>query len=140
MPCDGVFAYRLKGVFLGHDEDGDKVTSAVVESTEAPAKRVKLTGSGKIALQTLSDAIAQHGKVMHSDMFPANRQVVSLENWRAMCDRHSLSAGDSPSAQRTALMRIKTRLQDKEQVRIVDGMVWRVLAEDKASHPSHPPL
>ena len=67
MPCDGVFSYRLKGVFLGHDEDGDKVTSAVVEATEAPAKRVKLTGSDKIALQALSDAIAQHGKVMHSD-------------------------------------------------------------------------
>ncbi|MDS9467932.1 helicase RepA family protein [Paracoccus sp. MBLB3053] len=136
MPCDGVFAYRLKGVFLGHDEDGDKVTSAVVEATEAPAKRVRLNGSDKIALQALSDAIAQHGKVMHSDMFPANRQVVSVENWREMCDRHSLSAGDSPSAARTAFGRVRTRLQDREQIRIVDNYVWRVLAEDKASQPS----
>nr|WP_253880177.1 AAA family ATPase [Paracoccus aminovorans] len=121
MPCDGVFAYRLKGVFLGHDEDGDKVTSAVVEATEAPAKRVKLSGSDKIALQALSDAIAQHGKVMHSDMFPANREVVSVENWRELCDRHSLSTGDSPTSKRTAFHKAKTRLQDKEQVRIVDG-------------------
>lgn len=136
MPCDGVFAYRLKGVFLGHDEDGDKVTSAVVEATEAPAKRVKLNGSDKIALQALSDAIALHGKVMLSDMFPANREVVSLENWREMCDRHSLSSGESASAKRTAFMRIKTRLQDKEQVRIVDGYVWRVVADDLASQPS----
>jgi len=136
MPCDGVFAYRLKGVLLGFDEDGDKVTSAVVEATEAPARRARLNGSDKIGMQALSDAIALHGKVMHSDMFPSNRKVVSLDQWREMCDRHSLSAGDSPSAQRTAFMRIKTRLQDKEQVRIVDGYVWRVLAEDKASQPS----
>ncbi|MFC3570228.1 AAA family ATPase [Paracoccus simplex] len=136
MPCDGVFAYRLKGVFLGHDEDGDKVTSAVVEATEAPAKRVKLTGSDKIALQALSDAIALHGKVMLSDMFPANREVVSLENWREMCDRHSLSAGDSPTSKRTAFHKAKTRLQDKEQVRIVDGYAWRVVAGDERSHRS----
>ena len=135
MPCDGVFAYRLKGVFLGHDEDGDKVTSAVVEATEAPAKRVKLTGTDKIALQALSDAIAQHGKVMHSDQFPANRQVVSLENWREMCDRHSLSSGESDSAKRKAFFTVKNRLHDKEQVRIIDNMVWRVLADDKALPP-----
>lgn len=137
MPCDGVFAYRLKGVFLGFDEDGDKVTSAVVEPTEAPAKRVKLTGADKIALQALSDAIQQHGKVMHGDMFPANRQCVTLEQWREMCDRHSLSSGESSTSKRTAFHKAKNRLQDKEQVRIVDGMVWRVVAGDERSHRSH---
>lgn len=136
MPCDGVFSYRLRSVFLGFDEDGDKVTSAIVEATEAPAKRVKLTGSDKVAMQALSDAIAAHGKVMHSDLFPANRQVVSLENWREMCDRHSLSSGEGESSKRTAFHKVKTRLQDKEQVRIVDGYVWRVVASDDRSQRS----
>ncbi|HWL56400.1 MAG TPA: helicase RepA family protein [Paracoccus sp. (in: a-proteobacteria)] len=137
MACDGVFSYSLKSVFIGHDEDGDKITSAVIEEAEAAPRKVRLTGGDKIALQALSDALAMHGKVMHSPLFPANRQCVTLEAWRAMCDRHSLSSGESASAQRTAFMRIKSRLQDKEIIRVVDGMVWCVSPADQPSHPSH---
>lgn len=136
MPCDGVFAYRLKSVFLGFDEDGDKVTSAVVEATEPVKRKVKLTGTDKIALQALDDCIRDHGQKMASDNYPRNRRCVSLERWREHCDRHSLSAGDSPTSKRTAFHKAKTRLQDKEQVRIVDGYVWRVVAGDERSHRS----
>lgn len=134
MPCDGVFAFSLKPVFLGHDEDGDSVTSAVVTPCEPVTRKskVKLTGTDKIGLQALSDALAHHGEIKRGDMFPGNRQCVSLERWREFCDRHSLSSGEGDSSKRTAFHKLKNRLQDKEVVRIVDGFVWRVSDDDRS--------
>ncbi|MDO5371097.1 helicase RepA family protein [Paracoccus sp. (in: a-proteobacteria)] len=135
MPCDAVFAYQLKSVFLGFDDDGDKVTSAVVAPAEPVNRknRVKLTGTDKIGLQALSDALAEHGEVKHGEMFPRSRQCVPLERWREFCDRHSLSNGEGDSSKRTAFHKLKNRLQDKEIVRIVDGFVWKVEPEDSRS-------
>lgn len=131
MPCEGVFAFTLKSVFLGFDEDGDAVTSAVVTATEVVTRksRVKLTGTDKIGMQALSDALAHHGEIKRGDMFPGNRQTVTLERWREFCDRHSLSSGESESAARVAFHKLKRRLQDKELVKIVDGFVWPVGSE-----------
>lgn len=133
MTCDAVFAYRLKSVFIGKDEDGDSVSSAVVEETGVPCKKrnaVRLTGTDKIGLQALSDAVAHHGEKKQGDMFPASRKCVSLEQWRQYCDRHSLSSGEGDSSKRTAFHKLKNRLQDKEVVKIVDGFVWKVLPDE----------
>ncbi|WP_182804640.1 helicase RepA family protein [Paracoccus sp. MC1862] len=134
MPCEGVFAYTLKSVFLGMDDDGDRVTSAVVTPAEAVTRKnkVKLTGTDKIGMQALSDALAKHGERKSGDMFPSNRQCVSLEHWREFCDRHSLSSGEGDSSKRTAFHKLKNRLQDKEIVRIVDGFVWKVEGDDRS--------
>lgn len=138
MPCDGVFAYRLKSVFLGMDDDGDRVTSAVVTPAEVVSRKnkVRLTGTDKIGMQALSDALAHYGEVRQGDMFPRSRQCVPLERWREFCDRHSLSSGEGDSSKRTAFHKLKNRLQDKEIVRIVDGFVWKVEPDDSRSHRS----
>lgn len=72
MPCDGVFAYTLKSVFLGMDDDGDRVTSAVVEVADVVIRKPKarLTGTDKIGMQALSDALAEYGVVKNGEMFP----------------------------------------------------------------------
>jgi len=132
MPCGDVFAYRLKSVFLGLDDDGDKVTSAVVEAASPVKRKVKLTGTDKIALQALDDCLRDHGAAMASDSYPRNRHCVSLERWREYCDRHSLSSGESDSAKRVAFHKVKNRLQEKEMVRVVDGWLWRVAPDEKA--------
>lgn len=138
MICEGVFAYRLKSVFLGIDDDGDNVTSAVVEVAEVTIRKPKarLSGTDKIGMEALSDALAAHGEVKHGDQFPRSRQCVPLERWREFCDRHSLSSGEGESSKRTAFHKLKNRLQDKEIVRIVDGFVWRVAPGDDRSHRS----
>ncbi len=125
MPPDEVFAYTLRSVFIGHDEDGDAVTSAVVEVAEPVKKTPRLSGQQKIAMQAFEDAIAHHGEKRHGDMFPANRQCVSLEHWRTYCDRHSLTSGEGDSSKRTAFHKVKTALQDKEVIRVVDDYAWR---------------
>ncbi|WP_306114188.1 MULTISPECIES: helicase RepA family protein [unclassified Roseovarius] len=125
MPTGQVFAYTLRGVEIGIDEDGDKVTSAVVEQTDPVAKTIKITGQQKIALQALDDALAHHGTKQHGDMFPDNRNCVSTDIWKEFCTRHALSDGESDSARRKAFFSAKKGLQEKEVIRIVDDYVWR---------------
>ncbi len=125
MPCGALFAYRLQDVTIGLDEDVDEVTSAVIVATEAITKKKRISGAANVALQALSDALAQHGEKKSGDMFPHNRQCVTLERWRDYCDRHSLSDGSSTSAARNAFNRAKTKLHELEVIRIVDGYVWR---------------
>jgi len=129
MPADKVFAYTLRSVHIGHDEDGDPVTSAVVVPAEPVKKAPRLSGQQKIALQAFQDAIAHHGERKHGDIFPDNRQCVSLDHWREYCDRHSLTDGASDSASRQAFGRAWKALQDKEIIRVVDGFAWRCTDE-----------
>lgn len=130
MPSGSIFAYKLRSVFLGNDEDGDAVTSAVVEVTEAPAKRApRLKGQDLIAMQAFGDALAAHGEIKHGSDFPANRQCVSLDAWREACDRHSLTHGRSDSAARTAFGRAWKSLQEEQIIRVIDGFAWRCADE-----------
>jgi hypothetical protein len=67
------------------------------------SKRRDLPNRGpNVRGQALGDALAHHGAVKLGDLWPDNRQCVSLEVWREFCDRHSLSSGAGESSQRTA--------------------------------------
>lgn len=125
METGKLFAYTLQGVTIGRDEDGEEVTSAVVEVTEPVAKKPKLSGQQDIAMKAFGDALYKHGEVRSGDMFPNNRQCITVAHWREYCDRHSLSSGDGESSKRTAFHKVKTALQNKGIVCIVDDYVWR---------------
>lgn len=125
MPCEGVFAYTLHSVLLGSDEDGDDVTSAVVEPAEPVKRRPQVTGQAKIALQAFGDALGEFGEVIKSDRFPRNRQVVSVERWREFCQRHSLTSSDNPNTERSSFSKSKDTLLRKGILKELDGYVWR---------------
>ena len=55
MPSGTVFAYSLRSVFIGNDEDGDAVTSAIVEVAEPVKKVTRLKGQALIAMQAFGD-------------------------------------------------------------------------------------
>ncbi|MCA0943381.1 helicase RepA family protein [Salipiger pacificus] len=125
-PSGLCFSYTLHAVPLGEDEDGDEVSSCVVEPTDAPARRApRIKGQAKIALDAFGDALAEHGEVKGGDIFPAGVQCVSLDVWRQFCERHSLSSSENPTSQRTAFHKAKTTLQEKGVICIVDGFAWR---------------
>jgi hypothetical protein len=126
MPSGAVFAYTLQTVDLGRDEDGDRVTSAVVEKTDAPAKRApRLKGQALIAMQAFGDALADHGVTKTGEAFPSNRKCVPLDHWREYCDRHKLTDGDSDSAKRQAFGRAWKGLQERGLIRVLDDHAWR---------------
>lgn len=110
---------------MGVDEDGEPVASAVVQQTEPVKKRPKLSAQQRIGMQALDDALTVKGEKKHGPLYPQNRRCVSVTTWRGFCQRHSLSNGESESAQRKAFLTIKRVLQEKELVRIVDDWVWR---------------
>lgn len=133
LPCGAEFAYRLVSVDLGQDDDGDAITSAIVDRCDTPPKATKpLTGQALIAMQAFGDALAHHGETKRGGDFPQNRKCVSLDHWRAACDRHSLTAGDDPSAARQAFGRAWKSLQERGVVRVLDGFAWRVADDEGA--------
>lgn len=123
--------FNLRSVTLGMDEDGDPVTSAVVDVAEPPKpERKPLSGKNEVAMQALYDALRDHGETRTGNLYPANRKVVHVDKWREACGVHGLTTGVSDSAARTAFMRAKTKLMDMDEVREFGGYVWRVQDDD----------
>lgn len=123
--------FKLRSVVLGVDEDGDPVTSAVVDEAEPPKKERKpLTGKNEVAMQALHDALRDHGEIKSGNMYPTNRKVVHVDHWRAACDAHGLTSGTSESAGRQAFKRAKDNLMDVDEVREWGDHVWRVQDDD----------
>lgn len=125
------WVYTLRSVFIGEDEDGDPVTSCVVEPSDVKVTKRKpqLKGQALIAMQAFGDALKDHGEVKTGEDFPSNRQCVSLEHWREACDRHGLTDGESDSAARQAFRRAWKGLQERGDIRVLDGFAWRVVDE-----------
>jgi hypothetical protein len=123
--------FSLRSVTLGVDEDGEPVTSAVVEASDPPKKvRKPLTGKNEVAMEALYEALRDHGETKSGGNFPDNRKVVHVDRWREACGVHGLTTGSSDSAARTAFMRAKTKLMDMNEVREWGEHVWRVRDDD----------
>jgi hypothetical protein len=119
--------FKLRQVTLGVDEDGEPVTSAVVDVAGPPKLRKKpLSGTNEVAMAALCDALGDHGETRVGESYPAERKVVAVDHWRAACGVHGLTTGVSDSAARTAFMRAKKKLMDIDEVREFGGYVWRV--------------
>lgn len=123
--------FSLRTVTLGQDEDGEPVTSAVVEASDPPKKERKpLTGKNEVAMQALYDALREHGESKTGSKYPDNRKVVHVDHWRDSCAAHGLTSGASESAGRQAFKRAKDKLMDMNEVREWGEHVWRVQDDD----------
>lgn len=123
--------FTLRSVTLGMDEDGEPVTSAVVEASEPPKKERKaLSGKNEVAMHALNDALRDHGETKSGNVFPAKRRVVHVDRWRDVCGVHGLTDGVSESSARVAFKRAKDKLMDLNEVRQHEEYVWRVQGDD----------
>jgi hypothetical protein len=119
--------FTLRSVSLGTDEDGDPVTSAVVDAAEKPAKQSKpLKGRDEVAMNALNEALREHGRTNMGPDYPAGVTVVSMADWRDKCAQHELTTGSSDSAARQAFRRAKDRLLELNMVRGFNEYFWRV--------------
>jgi hypothetical protein len=125
-PTGYKFAYTLRQVELGQDQDGDPVTTCLVEPADpAQAGRV-VSGSSQIALDLLDQALAAGGEVVRKPQYPGG-PCVGLDAWRSLCvadDR--LSSSDSRETRLRAFRRLREDLVQAKQVLIRDDLVWRV--------------
>jgi hypothetical protein len=111
-----ICTFRLRVIDLGVDEDGDEVTSCVIEAADAEPKtakqpKSKLPAAAKIALNTLKKALADSGEsVPASNHIPDGMRVVTVEQWRRF--HYVGTASDmNTEARKKAFQRARETLQ-----------------------------
>jgi hypothetical protein len=130
---------RLKVLELAFDDNGDMITSCIIEPAEPdptpsaqpspthPGKaKPKLSDKDQIALNTLERAIIAHGKVAPGHNYiPAAAKVVNVDLWRRFYFQGTSHDDDlSKDARRKAWLRSRHSLVAKRVVTIIDEMVW----------------
>jgi hypothetical protein len=121
------FTSRLEVVEVGIDDDGDKITSCVIEPVEGlqPSrndKTARLTKGAKIALDALHDAIGDCGEVPPvSNHIPTGIKCVTVDRWREYAIKRGVSTSDKESAIRMAFVRATESLVATRRVAIWDG-------------------
>jgi hypothetical protein len=125
---EGSFTFKLRLVELDLDEDGDPITSCVLEESENSAapreKRGKLPAAQRRALQLLADAIARAGELPPaSNHIPPGVRCVSEDLWRRYCYEGGISAGDQ-EAKKKAFGRAAGELVAAERVGQWGQWVW----------------
>jgi len=120
---------RLEVVQVGTDEDGERITSCVVESddvtTDETRRANKATGAAKVALDLLRRVVTDHGEpAPTSNHIPPHARVTEIDLWRRHAYEGSVTDSDKPAAQRKAFMRAVTKLQELGLVGIWSKWAW----------------
>jgi hypothetical protein len=120
------FPFRLRVVELGHDQDGDAVTTCVVEPTDAAPTQPKsrLSGVAQVALDALHEAISEQGERMPATSAMPAVKAATLEQWRSRFQLRYGSDERGGSAVRKAFLRAREALLKVSAIRIADPYVW----------------
>jgi len=134
---DGVagerFPFALDVVDLGADADGDPVTTCVVRHLDEaePGRRPirALSGVAKVAMQALSEAVADQGVSMPgTSTIPSGVRAVTIDVWRAQFRLRYGTEGDGSGraggAVKMAFRRAREQLARVEAVGVSDPYVW----------------
>lgn len=116
----------LKTVDVGVDDDGDTVTSCVLQEAAASALisfQKPLSDKEQQVLDCLVQAIEDHG-VPHPEPALVPERVVNMECWKRECRHLELSQGQSKDANRKALGRARDALIESGHVREEHDLVW----------------
>lgn len=118
--------FQMMPVTLGHDEDGDAITTAIV-SDEVPMGRAgpKLNKRQQRAMQLLEAALSEDGDPAPTTAkYPKDVTVVPVERWWDHCFMGGLSpAGTKDSAKRT-FRRAMSELIALRRIDVWDDRVW----------------
>ncbi len=123
-------ASTLRVVELGEDEDGEPITSCVVEpaepgATQRTAKAKGLTAAAKVALGTLRKALAEAGEpAPASNHIPQQMNVVSVETWRRYHYIGTASDAQTPEARKKDFQRARQQLQAAATIGIHNDLCW----------------
>ncbi len=117
--ADGIsHAFRLRMVDLGTDEDGDRISSCVIEGAMAQTPRTQksMTPSQRRGMEAFMTAAAKRGMV-------GGAFEVDAECWRAAF--YMASTADSPEAKRKAFSRVRAELVEGGHL-VVSNDVYRI--------------
>ncbi len=95
------FAFELRRVVLGTDDDGDEISSCVIEETEAPEgnrggrKPNKAAGNAELVLTAFGRTLADRPRAVNAPGAPAGVYGVELNDLRAMAYKIGVGGGDA---------------------------------------------
>lgn len=119
------FDYVLRQVELGRDQDGDQVTTCVVEPMHRDkAGQSGMTDTQRRALDILTSLIETAGEVIRKPQYPGGR-CVPLEQWRQACiEGGNMSSSDNRDTQSKAFRRARDDLSEAGAILVRDDLVW----------------
>jgi hypothetical protein len=122
---------RLEVITVGTDEDGEPITSCVVERDDNPGtsqttdRRRKLSVKEGRALQLLAEAIEKDGELIPAvGRVPPNTKAVREQLWKQYFDSGGIVVKDTPNAKRMAFVRAVEALIAAGLVDRWDPWVW----------------
>jgi hypothetical protein len=119
---------RLEHVNLGNDDDGDPITSCIVDPVEGAAatkKAAKLPAKPEAGLRALHECLAEMGKpAPASDHIPKGVKTVTLDEWKTFCMKRSIV--NKKGNHREEFKRIHVTLGNACAIGIWDEHVWGV--------------
>ena len=129
MEIEGTFGFTLRVVELGANRRGKPVTSCVVEPTDSSAGgsnacKPKLPASAQVALDALSNALSDVGKVRAAAHgVPPNTATVTEAEWRAEFYATTPDTGNA-NTRRMAFSRAVERLKAERRAGLSSGLAW----------------
>lgn len=129
-------AFRLDVVDMGDDEDGDPITSCVLEFEDAPARSLRkavtasrLTSPENIALRAMGHVL-DHGQTVAAPRVPGvppGTMAVRIGDVRTQASLTGFSdEGDKPEAVKKRWTRAIEGLVSKERLRKEGDLLWPV--------------
>ena len=120
---------RLEAVEVGHDADGEMMTSCAIvpgEDTAAkPDAKRKLSDRQRLALDALADCAVEQGKPPPATFgLPTGLLAVSVAAWRDAMISRGIIDKDAKNP-REDFRRVKNSLQVRREIGIRDELVWR---------------
>jgi hypothetical protein len=131
-PDGGAMGFRLRVVDLGTDQDGDPITTCVVDELDwMPEAGTRLTPAERKARQFLADLIAADGKPLPvGSGFPIGLHGIHEDRWRDECESRRLSTADQRDSRTNAFRRAFGGLQNKGVIAARNGLVWLATASE----------
>lgn len=128
LPTEGEFSFSLKSIELGIDEDGEVVSSCVVDPADEkykPKKRKRLTGKAALGYAALVDCIARGPMpAPASNYIPSGVVGVTFNLWReTLILGGAINQNGNPREQFT---RIVVTLKNEGFIGAWDDFAWVV--------------
>ena len=126
-PTGYKFPYLLRQIELGVDQDGDAVTTCLVEPVNVSVSSIEsVQGPARAALRVLDELLSNSGELRSDPRYP-DGPCVPLKNWMETC----IAKGDlSTSGKRETHRRVFNRelgvLKKAKIICVRNDLVWRV--------------
>lgn len=126
-PTGNKFTYSLRQIELGLDQDGDPVTTCLVDQISAGVdEESQVSAPALAALKNLDELLVERGEILRDSRYPGTPCVPHKE-WMETCiSSDTLSSSDKRESHRRVFNREVATLKKLGLISVRNDLVWRV--------------